>query len=759
MGRKASIAKRAPIEHVAFRQNTKSQNDKASPMDVAKDRQVSKSVKVLGRERMAKSGLPDALFGPVTDIKGVGPRIADALDRLLGARPGQQARRLDLLLHLPHGMIDHDLQEDTQNLTVGERATLEITIIAHHRPFQRRQPYRVDCLLGDDPLQLVFFQGRQGYLQEQLPLGTRKIISGTIGLYGKGERAIWQIVHPELMTAADTGTGGRWLRPVYPSTQGLTQRVLQSRIRTALDDLLADDAGLLEWQDMAWLQQQDWPSLKQALRQIHLPDPDDDAETAAKARARLAYDELLATQLALSLSRRQGESAAGVARTGDGRYRRALIDALPFSLTKAQEQAVIDIGRGLAEPSKMLRLLQGDVGSGKTVVAALSMLQVIEAGAQAALMAPTDVLARQHANALDTLLRPSGVTLALLTGRESGVARRDLLARLKAGEIQAVVGTHALFQDDVAFHELGLAVIDEQHRFGVDQRIALADKSAHADVLVMTATPIPRTLVLAFYGDIALSELREKPAGRKPIKTRATPKSKLGQVITAIDRALDQDDQIYWICPLVSASEELPLTAAEDRFAALKEAFGDRVGLVHGQMPPAEKDAAMQAFNAGRTRLLVATTVIEVGVDVPNATVMVIEHAERFGLAQLHQLRGRVGRGDKPSSCLLLYAEPLGSLARQRLDVMRRSEDGFYLAEEDLRLRGPGEVLGTRQSGAPSFRLADLTLHASLLSAARDDVKLMLSRDPHLQSPRGQALQALLHWHDETKTEAYLRSG
>jgi redox-regulated HSP33 family molecular chaperone len=372
---------------------------------------------------------------------------------------------------------------------------------------------------------------------------------------------------------------------------------------------------------------------------------------------------------------------------------------------------------------------------------------------------PTDVLVRQHANALDALLRPAGVTTALLTGRETGASRRNLLKHLASGDIQAVVGTHALFQDDVAFRDLGLAVIDEQHRFGVDQRIALANKSPDSDVLVMTATPIPRTLVLSFYGDVGLSEIRQKPVGRKPIATRATPKSKLDQVIAAVGRAIADGDQIYWVCPLVSASDELDLTPAEERFESLKAHFGDKVGLVHGQMGNAEKDAAMQAFSTGQTRLLVATTVIEVGVDVPNATVIVIEHAERFGLAQLHQLRGRVGRGDKPSSCLLLYAEPLGQLARKRLDVMRKTEDGFFIAEEDLRLRGPGEVLGTRQSGTPSFRLADLSEHANLLSAARDDAKLMLSRDPDLQSPRGQALRLLLRWHDEATAEAYLRSG
>ena len=728
-------------------------------MDVAKDGVLSKAETNEPSSQSVEGAAVAALFGNIDTLKGVGPRIADVLSKLLGARPGRPARRLDLLLHLPHGWIDHELKEEASSLVEGERATLSLTVLSHKPPFQRRQPYRIDCLVGDDPLQLVFFQGRQRYLQEQLPVGAQKVVSGKLGLYGKGLRQLWQIVHPDLITTPAAMSETTWLRPVYPLTKGLTQRVLASRIQTALDDLMEVAQDLPEWQDPAWLQHQAWPSLPDALRQIHQPDHTRGADPASKARARLAFDELLATQLALNLSRTRQGDMDGMARPGDHRFRHQMIEALPFSLTDAQKQAAVDIGVDLAAPTKMLRLLQGDVGSGKTVVAALAMLQVIEAGAQAALMAPTDVLARQHAKGLDALLRPTGVTLALLTGRESGVMRRDLLQRLESGEIQAVVGTHALFQDDVAFRDLGLAVIDEQHRFGVDQRLALAEKGSAADMLVMTATPIPRTLILSFYGDIGVSELREKPAGRKPIETRVLPKSKLDKVIAATERAIADGEQIYWICPLVSPSEALPLTAAEERFEILKNAFGEKVGLVHGQMQSGEKDAAMGAFSEGRTRLLVATTVVEVGVDVPDATIMVIEHAERFGLAQLHQLRGRVGRGDRPSSCLLLYAEPLGGLARARLDVMRRTEDGFFIAEEDLRLRGPGEVLGTRQSGAPSFRLADLATHASLLSAARDDVKLVMSRDPGLQSPRGQALRLLLQWFDEGAAEAYLRSG
>lgn len=727
-------------------------------MDVAKDGAVSKGDVEIGGVMHDRDQPADPLFSRISTLKGVGPRIADVLSRLLGAKGGRQARRLDLLLHLPHGLIDHELKDDAAELVEGERATVDITILAHRAPYQRRQPYRIDCLLGEERLQLVFFQGQRRYLEEQLPIGSQKVISGTIGRYGKGKNQVWQIVHPDLVTTPAAISDVRWLQPVYPLTQGLTQRMLSIRIRTALDDLQDAGSVIPEWQDPAWLRERGWPSLKDAIRRIHVPETQDDIEPTSLARARLAYDELLATQLALTLSRNRSHDGNGSARPGDHRLRRPMIEALPFTLTAAQKQASIEISEDLSKPARMLRLLQGDVGSGKTVVAAIAMLQVIESGAQAALMAPTDVLVRQHAGGLDALLRPAGISLAILTGRETGKARKAVLDRLKSGEIQAVVGTHALFQDDVAFRNLGLAVIDEQHRFGVDQRLALSDKSPDADVLVMTATPIPRTLVLSFYGDVTISELREKPAGRKPIRTTAKSTGKLDQVVAAIGRAMDQGDQIYWVCPLVSASDELDLMAAEDRFSYLQTIFGDRVGLVHGQMPSARKDKAMQAFKAGKTRLLVATTVIEVGVDVANATVIVIEHAERFGLAQLHQLRGRVGRGDKPSSCLLLYANPLGSLARARIDVLRQSQDGFFLAEEDLRLRGPGEVLGTRQSGAPTFRLADLAVHADLLGAARDDVKLMLSRDPDLKSPRGQAMQLLLRWYDEATAEAYLRS-
>lgn len=654
-------------------------------------------------------------------------------------------------MHLPHGIIDHDLKADVSTLVDGTRATLDIMVLSHRPPFRKRVPYRVQCALGDDALQLVFFQGRHSYLTEQLPINQRRVVSGTVTRYGKS----WQMVHPDLITTSDALAGTRWLQPVYPSTQGLHQKTLVRAVETALEAL----PDLPEWQDPDWLRSRQWPSFSDALRQLHKPNEPGDIDGSSAARQRLAYDELLATQLSLSLSREEGPEEAGRALRARHHLRRSMIEALPFKLTTAQEKAVVEIDADIGKPERMLRLLQGDVGSGKTVVAALSMLNAIEAGTQAALMAPTEVLARQHAASIADLLAPTGVTIGLLTGRERGPARRQLLERLRSGELQALIGTHALFQDDVAFADLGLAVIDEQHRFGVDQRIELAKKGPKSDVLVMTATPIPRTLVLSFYGDIDMSELREKPKGRKPIATRAMPQSKLDEVILAIGRALDLGEQVFWVCPLVNPSEELDMVAAEDRFQALKQHFKDKVGLVHGQMAPGDKDAAMAAFVAGDTRLLVATTVIEVGVDIPGATVMVIEHAERFGLAQLHQLRGRVGRSDKPSSCLLLFKEPLGGLARSRLNAMRQTEDGFVIAEEDLRLRGPGEILGTRQSGLPSFQLADLSVHADLLATARDDAKLVLSRDPDLKSPRGQALRLLLQWFEGDAAGSYLRSG
>ena len=584
---------------------------------------------------------------------------------------------------------------------------------------------------------LTFFNARADYLKALLPVGETRYVSGTAGLYD----GMLQIVHPDRVVDEQGLATLPLIEPVYPLTEGLSAHA----VRKALDAALAKIPALDEWQDGAWRERNGFASFSDSLRTLHRPLQPDDVRPGRPAWRRLAYDELLASQVALVLVRAHRRRQPGRARTGDGRLRARIVAALPYSLTLSQRSALEAVVADLARPERMLRLLQGDVGSGKTVVALLAAAAAIEAGQQAALMAPTEILARQHLHTIAPLAEQAGITVAILTGRERGREREEILRRLADGSIDLLVGTHALFQEDVAFRGLALAIVDEQHRFGVHQRLALAQKGPAVDMLVMTATPIPRTLVLTCFGDMDISELREKPAGRQPVDTRTVPLSRLHETVAAVGRALADGKRVFWVCPLVEETETTDMAAAEARFAELKERFGAHVGLVHGRMRGADKDAAMASFAAGRTTLLVATTVIEVGVDVPQATVMVIEQAERFGLAQLHQLRGRIGRGSGRSTCLLLYKPPLGETAKARLAIMRETDDGFRIAEEDLRLRGEGDVLGTRQSGLPGFRIARIEDHGDMLAAARDDATLLLARDPALQSERGQAMRCLLY--------------
>jgi ATP-dependent DNA helicase RecG len=725
--------------------------------DVANSDRFSNSATHAVRRAASTDEATDALrplLAPVGALRGVGPGLGAMLGRLLAV---DSARCLDLLWHLPHAVIERRLQPGPATLREGERLTLLVSVQRHQpgaAPGRRwrgaRVPYKVRCSAGGAVLHLVFFQAREAYLRRILPEGEARVVSGALGRFGRD----WQIVHPELIALPDEFARAGPLQPLYPLTHGLGQRRLGRCINEALSRL----PELPEWQDPAWLARQKWPSFGGALRRLHRPDAPDDIRAESPARRRLAFDELLASQLALGLMRTRDERAAGRSIVGDGRLRRAVLRALPFRLTDAQRVAIEEIDADLARPERMLRLLQGDVGSGKTLVALLAMLAAVEAGAQAALMAPTEVLARQHHGTLTSLLAPTGLAPALLTGRERGAARARVLADLAQGHCPIAIGTHALFQDEVRFADLALAVIDEQHRFGVHQRLGLAAKGACADLLVMTATPIPRTLVLALYGDMATSELREKPPGRPPIRTRAMPLARLDEITAAVQRALVRGDQLYWVCPTIAAADD-DRAAAEQRHALLRGDFGAVVGLVHGRMPAAERDRAMRDFGRGKVRLLVATTVIEVGVDVPAAGVMVIEHAERFGLAQLHQLRGRVGRGTRPSSCLLLYDEPLSAAGRARLEVLRTTEDGFRIGEEDLRLRGPGEVLGTRQSGLPALRLADLACHADLLAPARAEARRILALDPGLHQARGGAARILLRLFERAGATEYLGSG
>ncbi len=687
------------------------------------------------------------LFKPVTSLDGVGPRIAKNIERLAGERI------VDLLWHLPSGIIDRRYAPKIAEAHPGTVATITLRVDRHVKPGNPRLPYKVYAGDESGEIALVFFHAHGDYLRKMLPEGEERVVSGKVEHFS---REI-QMTHPDHIGTLDEIERLQVVEPVYPLTAGVTLKTLAKAVEQALE--AAPEMGL-EWIDEAFVARQTWRPWRDALLAAHHPKSESELEPLAPARARLAYDELLANQLALALVRLNMRKLPGRSVRGDGSLRKDVLAALPFELTASQTQSLAEIEADMAAPSRMLRLVQGDVGSGKTVVALLAMMAAVESGGQAALMAPTEILARQHLASLQPLAEAAGVSIGLLTGREKGKARAAVLDPLAGGDLQLVVGTHALFQEDVAFDDLALAVIDEQHRFGVHQRLTLAAKGHGVDVLVMTATPIPRTLMLTAYGDMDVSRLPDKPAGRQPVDTRVLPVERLDEVAGGIKRSLDGGAKVYWVCPLVEESEVLDVAAAEERFDHLKAVIGEaRVTLVHGRMKGAEKDAAMQRFAEGPPSVLVATTVIEVGVDVPDATVMVIEHAERFGLAQLHQLRGRIGRGTKASTCLLLYAPPLSETARSRLGIMRETDDGFRIAEEDLKLRGAGELLGTRQSGLPEFRIADLAFHADLLAAARDDASLVLDRDPDLQSDRGQALRTLLYLFERDAAVRFLRSG
>ncbi len=688
-------------------------------------------------------------FTPITRLKGCGPKLAALIEKLAGGR------LLDLWWHRPSGLIDRRYRPTIATAEPGRICTLEITVEKHFPPRTPRLPYRVVVSDESGSLTLVFFNGREDYLLRALPPGEMRVISGLFELFdGKA-----QITHPDRIGTPAEIEAMAAVEPVYPLTAGLAGRVMTKLV----DEAVSRAPVLPEWLDPAYQQRQGWIGWREALLRLHRPETPKDLEPAAPERQRLAYDELLANQLALLLVRRRLRRLAGRPLVGDGRLRDKLDKALPWPLTNAQRQANAEIAGDMASDRRMLRLLQGDVGSGKTMVALYAMLVAVEAGTQAALMAPTEILARQHAETLAPYAATLGLKLALLTGRDKGRNRAALLEALGNGGIDIVIGTHALFQGDVAFQNLGLAVIDEQHRFGVGQRLGLTNKGEGVDMLVMTATPIPRTLSLTAYGDMDVSKLTEKPPGRKPVDTRTVASERLSEVIEAVGRKIESGERVYWVCPLVEESELSDLQAAAERHASLREILEPRlgpvIGLVHGQMPAADKDAAMESFVAGRAQLLVATTVIEVGVDVPEATLIVIEHAERFGLAQLHQLRGRVGRGGKPGSCLLIYYGKLGETSRARLKIIRETDDGFRIAEEDLRLRGAGEVLGTKQSGLPDFKLADLAAHGELLATARDDAKLILERDPTLKSERGEALRHLLYLFERDAAIQYLQSG
>ncbi len=699
-----------------------------------------------------RPALLNPLFAPITSLAGVGPK-QDKLFRYLLDR-AETPRLVDLLLHLPASVIDRRARPKIRDAVPGTVVTLEVAVDRHRPapPGRSRAPHLVYASDDTGSVILTYFRAQPGYIEKLLPVGETRFVSGTAQMFD----GMLQIVHPDRVVDAEAFAKLPSIDPVYPLTEGLAI----GSVRRAMTQALQKLPDLPEWISPEVLRRCSFPALSEALNRVHNPVELTDILPDGPFWSRLAFDELLAGQLALALVRAQLRRPAGVRNAGDGHLRRKIIDVLPYALTASQQEAAKAIASDLNQPVRMLRLLQGDVGSGKTVVALLAAAAAAEAGKQSALMAPTEILARQHIKTIAPLAEQAGMQVAILTGREKGNERREILARLAAGEIDLLVGTHALIQDEVVFKALALAIVDEQHRFGVRERLTLTGKGDAVDVLVLSATPIPRTLVLTYFGDMDVSELREKPAGRQAIDTRAVPDTRLGEIIEAVGRALNSGKLVYWICPLVEESETVShLTNAEQRFETLRKRFGERVGLVHGRMKGTEKDRVMASFAAGEIQVLVATTVVEVGVDVPAATIMVIENAERFGLSQLHQLRGRIGRGAEASTCLLLYHEPLGEIASARLRVIRETTDGFRIAEEDLRLRGEGDILGIRQSGMPGYRIARSEVHGQLIAQARDEALRIMKDNPKLQGERGEALRCLLYLYERDEAIPLIGAG
>jgi ATP-dependent DNA helicase RecG len=680
------------------------------------------------------SGRPEILFplfAGLETLEGIGPKTAQTLAALEITRPR------DLLLTLPYAGVDRRRRATVQGAEMPGIVTVEVTVGQHRPPARKGGPYRVVVEDAATSFHLIFFHARDEYLRKMLPTGARRIVSGKAELFD----GVAQMVHPDHMLPVEDAGEIPDFEPVYPLTAGVTQRVMAKGVQSALMRM----PDLAEWIDPVQKAQAGWPDWAAAMRAAHGPQEARDLSPAHPARERLAYDELMAHQMTLALARSKLRRAKGRATVGTGRLQARVLAALPYALTGAQTRAIAEIAADMAAPQRMNRLLQGDVGAGKTLVAFKALLIAVEAGGQGVMMAPTEILARQHLQGLQPLAESAGVVLEILTGRDKGAERRAKLAALARGDIQILVGTHAVFQKDVEFADLRLAIVDEQHRFGVRQRLELGKKGAQADVLVMTATPIPRSLALAQYGDMDVSVLDEKPPGRQPIKTALIGMGRIDEVVDHLRRAIAEGRQAYWVCPLVEESEVVDLSSAEERFKRLRAALGEGVvGLVHGQMPPEDKDAAMAAFQRGETAVLVSTTVIEVGVDVPNASIMVIERAESFGLAQLHQLRGRVGRGQAASTCLLMYQAPLSEGGERRLTTMRDTEDGFRISEVDLEMRGAGDLIGTAQSGLPRFRIADLESQSALMAVAQSDARKLLHDDPDLVSDRGRAARVLL---------------
>ena len=673
------------------------------------------------------------LFADISTLAGVGPKTKLLFKKLVGEKI------VNLIYHLPNSVVDRRVMPSVPDMQEGKVATTIVQIedyMPPARPRDKKSPFKIRCYNETGFVTLVFFNAFPDYLKRQLPVGQKRVVSGRVERFG-GEV---QITHPDYIEPVSNLNMVKKLEPVYPLTAGIARKNLVKIITDALTRV----KPLPEWIDNGFLKKHKWQPWHISILKLHHPEEESDIATTGKYITRLAYDELLANQLALALVRKFVNKTTGQVNDGNGVLQKELLAKLPFELTNGQKQVISEIYEDMKSPDRMMRLLQGDVGSGKTVVALFAALNAVESGKQVAIMAPTEILARQHYAWISAILENIDCKVEILIGKIKGEQRKRILKELENGDIDIIIGTHALFQESVDFANMGLAIIDEQHRFGVEQRMQLAKKGSNADVLLMTATPIPRTLTLTMYGDMECSRLTDKPIGRKEIDTRIVPSSRMEDVVQGMWRVIDRGEKVYWICPLIEESEASDLAAAQERHKVLNKIFQGRVGLVHSRIKSDEREHVMKEFRDGDIDILVATTVVEVGVDIPDATVIVIEHAERFGLSQLHQLRGRVGRNDKQSSCVLLY-HGLGEIAKERLKIMRESNDGFRLAEEDLKLRGGGDVLGTKQSGMPDFKVANLYDHLELLKAAHDDARAIMQNDPYLKSPRGKALRVLLY--------------
>lgn len=687
----------------------------------------------------------DPLFQSITTLPAVGIKTSKLIEKLING-----SRVLDLLYHTPIDFIDRRYSPMIAQAAYGKIATMKLCVAQHFPNTRKSLPYRIRCTDESGEIFLIFFHAKKSWLEQKYPIGKTFIASGKVEHFHTG----LQMVHPET-TSIENRSSLETIEPIYPLTQGVTNKTLRKAISGALQFIPTLD----EWLDTAHKQKNHWNDWCVSLIKIHQPETESDLDPLHASRMRLAYDELLANQLTLAIARLKHRQTSGRAFSPSKELKKKIIDSLPYSLTNSQLRVLDEINADMASPSRMLRLLQGDVGSGKTIVACLTMANAIENNAQAALLAPTEILARQHEFTLKPLLDAAGIHSVTLTGRDKGHSRDKILQNIKDGTAQIIVGTHAIFQNDVMYKNLGLCVIDEQHRFGVQQRLELSNKGKGVDILMMTATPIPRSLALTAYGDMEVSRIDEKPPGRKPVETVLIPQERLEEIISGLKRQISEGVRVYWVCPLVEESEVSDLSAAQERFDVLHSFFPDRVGLIHGRMKPLEKDESMRRFANGEIDILVATSVIEVGVNVPEASVMIIEHAERFGLSQLHQLRGRVGRGSKKSYCLMIYTTPLSQNAKERLSIMRETEDGFIIAEKDLQLRGGGDIMGLKQSGNIDFRIADLNFHSDLLVTARNDANLILHKDPHLESARGKALKTLLYLFERDAAIKYFKSG